>query len=59
MQGIKIPVGKFGKGIVKLYDTYKSIGIYNLNYKLYSNGRHEMLNENNKDEVYKGFIRLD
>ena len=50
--GDKDPVGKFGKGIVKLYDTYKSIGIYNLNYKLYSNGRHEMLNENNKDKRY-------
>ena len=54
--GDKYPVGKFGKGIVKLYDTYKSIGIYNLNYKLYSNGRHEMLNENNKDEVIKDLL---
>lgn len=54
--GDKDPVGKFGKGIVKLYDTYKSIGIYNLNYKLYSNGRHEMLNENNKDEVIKDLL---
>ena len=54
--GDKDPVGKFGKGIVKLYDTYKSIGIYNLNYKLYSNGRHEMLNENNKDKVIKDLL---
>lgn len=54
--GDKDPVGKFGKGIVKLYDTYKSIGIYDLNYKLYSNGRHEMLNENNKDEVIKDLL---
>ncbi|WP_195987580.1 alpha/beta hydrolase [Clostridium sp. D53t1_180928_C8] len=54
--GDKDPVGNFGKGIVNLYDTYKSIGIYDLNYKLYSNGRHEMLNENNKDQVIKDLL---
>lgn len=30
---------------------YKELGIHDLKYKLYKNGRHEMLNESNKDEV--------
>lgn len=54
--GDKDPVGKFGKGIINLYNTYKEIGIHDLSYKLYSNGRHEMLNENNKDEVIKDLL---
>lgn len=45
------PVGYYGKGIVNLYNIYKDLGILNLSYKLYESGRHEMLNEINKDEV--------
>ena len=40
-----------GKGIINLYNTYNNIGVNDLNYKLYKDGRHEMLNEVNKDEV--------
>ena len=49
--GDKDPVGDFGKGIKRLYECYKELGIHDLKYKLYKNGRHEMLNESNKDEV--------
>lgn len=49
--GDKDPVGDFGKGIKRLYECYKELGIYDLKYKLYKDGRHEMLNESNKDEV--------
>ena len=54
--GDKDPVGKFGKGIIRLYNDYKELGILDLEYKLYKNGRHEMLNENNKDEVIQDLI---
>lgn len=54
--GDKDPVGKFGKGIIRLYNDYKELGIADLEYKLYKNGRHEMLNEKNKDEVIKDLI---
>ncbi|OXX82848.1 hypothetical protein AVM15_16000 [Paraclostridium benzoelyticum] len=54
--GDKDPVGKFGKGIIKLYENYKKVGIENVEFKLYSGGRHEMLNEINKDEVINDTI---
>ncbi|NBI06981.1 alpha/beta hydrolase [Senegalia massiliensis] len=50
--GDKDPVGGYGKQVKKLYETYKDIGIKNVNIKLYPGGRHEMLNEINRKEVY-------
>lgn len=49
--GDKDPVGNCGKGIINLYEIYKTLNIKNVEYKLYEDGRHEMLNEKNKDEV--------
>jgi alpha-beta hydrolase superfamily lysophospholipase len=49
--GDKDPVGKFGKGIIDLYNRYKNHGVKDVKYKLYKDGRHEMLNEINKEEV--------
>lgn len=49
--GDRDPVGYMGKGIINLYDTYYKIGVNDLKYKLYKDGRHEMLNEVNRDEV--------
>jgi alpha-beta hydrolase superfamily lysophospholipase len=49
--GDKDPVGKNGKGVLKLVKTYKEHGIVDLTHKLYKDGRHEMLNEINKEEV--------
>ena len=49
--GDKDPVGKNGKGVLKLVKTYKEHGIMDLTHKLYKDGRHEMLNEINKEEV--------
>lgn len=54
--GDKDPVGKFGHGIVRLYESYKELGITDLKYKLYKDGRHEMLNEKNKDEVIQDLL---
>lgn len=55
--GDKDPVGAQGTGIVNLYNIYKGLGIKNLQYKLYDEGRHEMLNEANKDEVISDILR--
>jgi alpha-beta hydrolase superfamily lysophospholipase len=49
--GEKDPVGGAGKGVKKLYDTYKKCGISDISMRLYPDGRHEMLNELNRDEV--------
>lgn len=55
--GDKDPVGKSGKGVLKLVKTYKEHGIEDLSYKLYKDGRHEMLNEINKEEVMSDIIK--
>ena len=49
--GDKDPVGKNGKGVLKLVKTYKEHGVKDLAYRLYKDGRHEMLKESNKEEV--------
>ena len=55
--GDKDPVGKNGKGVLKLVKAYKEHGMVNLTYKLYKDGRHEMLNEINKEEVISDVIK--
>ncbi len=54
--GEKDPVGNFGKGVLNQYNFYKKIGIEDLRYKLYKDGRHEMLNEINRDEVMNDIV---
>lgn len=50
--GDKDPVGTCGKGVRKVYGYFKDAGTADLELKLYPEGRHEMLNETNRDEVY-------
>ena len=47
----KDPVCKNGKGVLNLKNRYKKLGVKNLSCRLYEGGRHEMLNEINKEEV--------
>ncbi len=54
--GDKDPVGNFGKGVLQLYKTLKKAGIKDIEYKLYKKGRHEMLNEINKEEVFDDVV---
>ena len=50
------PVGNFGKGVTKLSKMYQSLGIVDISTKLYLQGRHEMINEINRKEVYRDVI---
>ncbi|MSR90694.1 alpha/beta hydrolase [Inconstantimicrobium porci] len=50
------PVGNYGKGILNLYGIYKKADVKDVSYKLYNGGRHEMLNEINRDEVISDII---
>jgi len=52
VSGEKDPVGNFGEGVKKVSEIYKLQG-YNVDVELYKNARHEILNELNKEEVYK------
>lgn len=54
--GDKDPVGGNGSLVSKLYEEYKSLGIADLDIKLYPDARHEILNELNKEEVYADFL---
>lgn len=54
--GSEDPVGEEGKGAKNLYNTYKRIGIKDVTCKIYKGGRHEMLNEVNKNEVISDVI---
>lgn len=54
--GSKDPVGMNGKGVRKLVRAYQRLGIKDLTCKLYEDGRHEMLNEINRDEVTRDLL---
>jgi len=47
------PIGNYGKGVQKLYKKFIDTGLKNTEIKLFDQGRHEMLNEINKQEVYQ------
>ncbi|QUL56166.1 lysophospholipase [Paenibacillus tritici] len=49
--GEKDPVGMNGQGVKRLAELYREQGVQDVEYKLYPGGRHEMLNEVNRDEV--------
>lgn len=54
--GDEDPVGEMGKGVKKVAKKYLKAGINDLTFKLYKGGRHEMLNEVNKEEVQNDVI---
>ena len=54
--GDKDPVGLFGKGVLQLISNWKAAGVKDISYKLYPDGRHEMLNEINRAEVLNGLV---
>jgi alpha-beta hydrolase superfamily lysophospholipase len=54
--GANDPVGANGKGVEKAADAFRKAGMQNVTCKLYPDGRHEMLNESNKDEVYQDVL---
>lgn len=54
--GDKDPVGAFGTGVPKSVTALNKLGVRDVTYKLYKDGRHEMLNELNRNEVTKDVI---
>ncbi|WP_461207403.1 lysophospholipase [Clostridium sp. DL1XJH146] len=52
VSGEKDPVGNMGKEIESVYNKYKDLSL-DVEMKLFKDARHEILNEINKDEVYK------
>lgn len=46
------PVGSYGKGVLKAADAFRKTGMQDVSCKIYPLGRHEILNEINREEVY-------
>ena len=53
LSGDQDPVGEQGKGVKKLVKLYQKIGVEDITMKLYPGARHEVLNEVNREEVFK------
>ena len=51
LSGDADPVGGYGKGVKRAYRSLRSAGMENVKLKLYEGGRHELLNETNRQEV--------
>lgn len=47
------PVGSYGKGVKKSAEAFKKAGMGDVSLRIYPLGRHEILNEINKNEVYE------
>ena len=54
--GDKDPVGACGKGVRKVAGWFKEAGVKDVTVKLYPEGRHEMLNELNRDQVFQDVL---
>jgi alpha-beta hydrolase superfamily lysophospholipase len=50
------PVGGQGKGVIKLQQALLGAGVEQVDMTLYKEGRHEMLNETNREEVYQDLL---
>ena len=52
VSGAEDPVGNNGKGVTEVFNKFNKTGLKDLTLKLFENGRHEILNETNRVEVY-------
>ena len=52
LSGDRDPVGANGKGVMQAYQSFLDAGMTDVTLKLYHGGRHEMLNELNRRQVY-------
>lgn len=54
--GAEDPVGNFGKGVENVYKRYQKCGMQDVMMKLYENDRHEILNEDDRAQVYQDVL---
>lgn len=53
VSGAEDPVGDYGKGVKKAYQSFLDVGMKKAEMKLYEYDRHELLNEIDREQVYK------
>jgi len=56
MSGADDPVGEKGKGVNRAYKLFCDTGMKDVKIRLYPGGRHEMLNEVNRADVYQDVL---
>ena len=56
MSGAEDPVGDYGAGVETAYKAFCRAGLKDVMIRLYPGGRHEMLNELNRDEVKQDIL---
>ena len=56
ISGDKDPVGDMGKGVKWVHEMYQSLGFKDVNISLYKDGRHEILNDVQRENVTKEII---
>lgn len=56
LSGEQDPVGDLGEGVKTVYEQFKTAGMKNVRYKLYKDDRHEILNETDKEQIYKDIL---
>lgn len=54
--GSEDPVGGCGRGVQKVAHAMLDVGVKNVTVKLYAGGRHEVLNERNRGQVYSDVL---
>lgn len=54
--GKEDPVGNYGKGVENVYQRYVATGYKDVEMKLYAEDRHEILNEVDRDVVFKDIL---
>jgi alpha-beta hydrolase superfamily lysophospholipase len=55
--GSQDPVGENTKSVQRLLKAYERAGLRRVTHRFYAGGRHEMLNETNRDEVTADLVR--
>lgn len=51
LSGSDDPVGEYGRGVQRAYDSLRNVGLENIGLKIYQGARHELLNELNRKEI--------
>lgn len=53
ISGDKDPVGDYGRGVKRAYESFKKAGMERLEMKLYPEDRHELFNELDREQVWE------
>ncbi|MGD9909294.1 MAG: alpha/beta fold hydrolase [Candidatus Izemoplasmatales bacterium] len=56
VSGKNDPLSNYGDTVIQLVSIYKKLGFKSIQYKLYENDRHEILNETDHDVVFKDLL---